>query len=163
VNDFDTIFETLEKYQVQCLIVGGVAVVLHGYPRFTADIDLVCKFEEQQLKNLITALKDLGYNPRVAISVEDLVVPSIRKDLKERNMIVLSFYSSRYPMTAVDIFVNHPFDFEEVYQKSIPYNETYKSVKVINKKDLIEMKEKVGRDIDKMDIQALRVKTSNEI
>jgi hypothetical protein len=40
-SDFEVIFQALELAGVRFLVVGGVAVVLHGHARFTADLDLV--------------------------------------------------------------------------------------------------------------------------
>ena len=37
----EAIVEGLNRAQVRYLIVGGLAVVAHGFVRFTADIDLV--------------------------------------------------------------------------------------------------------------------------
>jgi hypothetical protein len=41
VNRFDAIFPALEASGVRYVIVGGVAVNLHGYQRFTKDVDIV--------------------------------------------------------------------------------------------------------------------------
>jgi hypothetical protein len=40
-TDFEQIFEALGQAGVRYVVVGGVAVVLHGHPRLTADRDLV--------------------------------------------------------------------------------------------------------------------------
>jgi hypothetical protein len=40
-SDFEAVFAALQQAGVHHLVVGGVAVVFHGYPRFTADLDLV--------------------------------------------------------------------------------------------------------------------------
>jgi predicted nucleotidyltransferase len=41
VTQFDTIFAVLQTTGVRYVVVGGVAVNLHGYQRFTKDVDLV--------------------------------------------------------------------------------------------------------------------------
>ena len=38
--DFLEFLELLEKYKVEFLLVGGYAVILHGYVRSTGDLDL---------------------------------------------------------------------------------------------------------------------------
>ena len=38
--DFKEFFQLLNKNKVRYLIIGGVAVAFHGYPRFTKDIDI---------------------------------------------------------------------------------------------------------------------------
>jgi len=41
------LFKALNDAKVQYVIVGGLATVLHGYARFTADIDLVINLEQR--------------------------------------------------------------------------------------------------------------------
>lgn len=38
---YNDVFKKLSRRGVKYLVVGGVAVVLHGYTRFTADLDLI--------------------------------------------------------------------------------------------------------------------------
>jgi hypothetical protein len=38
---FEPIFAALETARVRYVVVGGMATVLHGYARLTADIDLI--------------------------------------------------------------------------------------------------------------------------
>ena len=76
----------LEKGGVRYLIVGGVAVVLHGHLRATADLDLVLHLEpEQDLWTLRAAWRDdacVRAEPFDAIELElgllwaDVVLPS---------------------------------------------------------------------------------------
>ena len=41
--DFVEFLQLLDKYQVEYLLVGGYAVILHGYNRSTGDMDLWVK------------------------------------------------------------------------------------------------------------------------
>lgn len=41
MDELPQIFKALADFQVEYLVVGGVAVVLHGHQRMTADLDLV--------------------------------------------------------------------------------------------------------------------------
>jgi hypothetical protein len=38
-KDFKEFIKLLNEKKVEYLLVGGYAVVLHGYPRYTGDID----------------------------------------------------------------------------------------------------------------------------
>jgi hypothetical protein len=51
------ILDRLHKHHVKFLIVGGMAVMFHGYIRATQDIDLWIKNDPANKKNLIEALK----------------------------------------------------------------------------------------------------------
>ena len=55
-----TIVRALNKSGVRYLIVGGLAVVAHGYLRFTADLDLMLDLETANVNRCIDALKTLG-------------------------------------------------------------------------------------------------------
>jgi hypothetical protein len=48
--------DVLERAGVRYLVVGGVAVVLHGYLRTTLDLDLVIQLEPDNLDRALTAL-----------------------------------------------------------------------------------------------------------
>jgi hypothetical protein len=45
---FEPILAALERKNVRYVIVGGVATVLHGYARLTADLDLSIDLEADQ-------------------------------------------------------------------------------------------------------------------
>lgn len=49
-------FRTLEKHAVDYMVVGGEAVIFHGYPRFTGDIDFFYDSSESNLQRLFEAL-----------------------------------------------------------------------------------------------------------
>lgn len=54
------IVEILDKLAIPYLITGGMAVLVWGRPRFTADIDIVVELKKENLSRLERALKDLG-------------------------------------------------------------------------------------------------------
>lgn len=47
-KDFREFVELLNANKVKYLVVGGYAVVVHGYPRFTGDIDFWVKPERKE-------------------------------------------------------------------------------------------------------------------
>jgi len=60
VDDIRTIFRALNDADVHYLIVGGLAVVAHGYVRFTQDIDLVIQLERENVLRAMNALTAIG-------------------------------------------------------------------------------------------------------
>lgn len=52
------ITEILERLNLPYLITGGIAVLVWGRPRFTADIDIVVELKHQDIKKLKTALQE---------------------------------------------------------------------------------------------------------
>lgn len=52
IPDFRELLELLNKNEVEYLIVGGYAVIAHGYPRLTIDIDVWVKPSKENSKKL---------------------------------------------------------------------------------------------------------------
>ena len=85
------IVSALNQHQVRYLIVGGLAVVAHGFVRFTADVDIILSLDEENLGRAINALKALGYRPRAPVEFDEFIDPSTRKRwAEEKNMTVFS-------------------------------------------------------------------------
>lgn len=56
------IAKILEGLKIPYLVTGGIAVLLWGRPRFTADIDIVVNLQPENIEDLTSALKELkGY------------------------------------------------------------------------------------------------------
>lgn len=49
MNLFEKVFRELNKAKVKYLVVGGVAVNLYGYLRFTGDLDLLILLNEEKI------------------------------------------------------------------------------------------------------------------
>src|ERR1700761_729845 len=111
-----TIFRALQDANVRYLVVGGIAVIAHGYARTTEDLDLVLDFSGDSLSVALHALHDLGYRPIAPVSLFDFANPDQRKEwIENRNMTVFSLVSDQFPDVTVDIFAQEPFDFEKQY------------------------------------------------
>lgn len=59
LEKFNRIFESLNRQQVEYILIGGYAVILHGLPRTTQDIDLVLKMSEDNINRFRKALQVL--------------------------------------------------------------------------------------------------------
>jgi len=156
-SDFELIFAALEEEQVRYLVVGGVAVVLHGYPRFTADLDLVIALEPNNVLAAMRALQRLGYRPRAPVELEQFADARIRGEwICDKGLTVFSLWSPAHPATEVDVFVEEPFDFDEVFARGIRAEVGGFVVSLIGVADLIEMKRRVGRPKDHEDVRVLQ-------
>lgn len=139
------------------MVVGGVAVVLHGHPRFTADLDLVVELTASNASAAIAALQTLGYRPRAPVRGEDFAVEDIRASWrKDKGLTVFSLWSPSYPGTEVDLFVEEPFDFGEAWSRRLDaLLEDATTVHVVGIDDLRALKASVGRPKDVDDIAQL--------
>lgn len=54
------ISKLLKRLKIPYLVTGGIAVLIWGRPRFTADIDIVVEFEEKDIEKLRQGLLKIG-------------------------------------------------------------------------------------------------------
>lgn len=154
---FKRLFDSLDKESVKYLVGGGIAVNLYGIERATADIDIILKLDKENLLRFIDVAKELGLKPKIPVKVEDLMDEEKRKDwIVNKGMTVFSLYDPKKPFFLLDIFVDVPFNFDEVYKKrkKIKFMDTI--IHVVPIDDLIKMKEKSDRAQDRADIFYLR-------
>lgn len=57
-----SICSLLNKHQVDYLVIGGVAVIFHGYTRATADLDFWYKPTLNNFHKIIKAFKEYGFD-----------------------------------------------------------------------------------------------------
>ncbi|SCZ58108.1 DUF6036 family nucleotidyltransferase [Thiohalomonas denitrificans] len=159
LTSFETITRALNDSQVRYLVVGGLAVVAHGYVRFTADVDLVLALAPENIVKAFEALEPLGYHPTVPVTAEQFANPETRRLwIEEKGMTVLNLYSDRFRGTSVDLFVNIPFNFEDEYDRALSGELVPGlTVRFVSLETLITMKERVGRPQDLLDVEHLRM------
>lgn len=156
---FQQIVETLNAAKVKFILVGGLAVAIHGYGRVTYDVDLVIQLMPENITKAFAALAKLSYRPRVPITADQFADGFLRKKwIEEKDMMVLNLFSDLYYSTPIDIFVKEPFDFEEAYSRAaIESLEDETVFRVVDIETLINMKIEAGRDKDLDDVSHLKV------
>lgn len=163
MGEFEKIFRGLNKEKVKYLIVGGVAVNLYGYLRFTGDLDILLLLEEKNLEKIDKAMKRLGYAERLPVSVKSLSNhEQVRKWLKDKNMKAFSFFYAKGPGLMIDLLIEESLKFDKVYKHSVKKYFDNVLVPVISIDYLIKMKRKAGRDKDLIDLEALIELKKNE-
>jgi hypothetical protein len=156
IGEIEEILEALNQAQVRYLVVGGVAVVLHGYLRTTADLDLVLQLERGNILRAMDALGKLGYQPRAPVAPESFADEEARRQwLREKQLTVFSMWSSTHPALEIDLFVEEPFDFDEAYARAlcVPLERT--EITLVSLDDLLVLKRRAGRPLDHQDVAAL--------
>ncbi len=147
----------LESAQVRHLIVGGMAVVAHGYVRLTVDVDLVLDPEPSALQRAMEALGGLGYRPRAPVALMDFADADKRRAWSsEKGLTVFSLFSAEHKATEIDLFLECPFDFEKEYPAALRQElDTGESLWFVSRAELIRMKRAAGRPRDLQDIERL--------
>ena len=151
------IFDALNAAEVRYLVVGGLAVIAHGFVRLTLDVDIVLDLEPDNARRALDALQQLGYHPRVPVPLVDFADPSKRSSwIEDKHMLVFSLISPEHPRTVVDLFVSAPFDFDAVYAARVSQQlAPGVSITVVPLDELLRMKREAGRSKDLEDIRCL--------
>ena len=58
--DFKDFLQLLSEREVEYLLVGGYAVALHGYVRYTSDMDIWIFTSPENAAKMVSALEDFG-------------------------------------------------------------------------------------------------------
>lgn len=157
-RSIETIIRALNDAGVRYLIAGGLAVVAHGFVRFTADLDVVLDPAPEALERAIGALSALGYRPRAPVAFREFADAAARARWRtEKGLTVFSASSSLHAATEIDLFLEPPFDFDQAYARAARFEiadgtrATFVSIA-----DLLAMKQSAGRPQDLQDIEGLR-------
>ncbi len=71
-NTLKKVVKILQNLKIPYLVTGGVAVVVWGRPRYTADIDIIIELKKQKVKKFVASLIKEGYID------EDVVMESLK-------------------------------------------------------------------------------------
>ena len=151
------IFRALAEANARYVVVGGLAVILHGHLRATRDLDLVVSLEQSNCAKAMQALSGIGLRPRLPVSMESFSDPLIREDWhRNRNMEVFQLWDPANEERSVDVFVHEPIDFDELHRAAATKEVQGVPIRVASIRHLIQMKRLASRPRDLDDIAALR-------
>lgn len=158
-NSFDAIASALHGAQVPFIVVGGIAVIHHGYGRITQDVDLVIRLETEVILRTFAALAKIGYRPAIPITAEQFADPVLRDAWKrDKGMKVLKFWSDVHRETPLDVFIDEPFDFpREFAAATVLESMPGLPIRIISLETLLEMKRTAARPRDLADIDELNL------
>jgi hypothetical protein len=153
---FEPLFDALERADVRYVVVGGVAVVLHGFARLTGDVDLLVDLAPAEARKAVETLAGLGLQPRLPVDPAGFADPETRtRWAEEKGMRVFSFLDPKNPMLLVDLFIEHPLPFDEVRARAETMTVGSTRIRVAAIPDLIRLKKIADRPQDRSDIEAL--------
>lgn len=150
------LFKALKDHDIHYLLVGGLAVNMHGVPRMTMDVDLIIALDTDNIAKLETCSNFLGLRPSVPLKLAELADANKREALfKEKHLIALSLICDSPATPSVDIIIHHPLDFQQAYQNKLERDVSGTPVMVASIEDMITMKKTAGRAQDLADIAHL--------
>jgi hypothetical protein len=153
---FQPLFDALNRENVRYLVVGGLATVLHGFARLTADVDLIVDLDPVEAQKTVQVLSSLGLRPRAPVEALQFADAAHREGwIRDKGMRVFSMWDPGQPMREVDLFVELPMPFSELYARSELMDVGEISIRVVSLEDLIALKRLAGRAQDLADIEAL--------
>ncbi|MEO8087271.1 MAG: hypothetical protein ABI763_10650 [Bacteroidota bacterium] len=154
--DFGLLFGKLNEFNVRYVVCGGLAVNLHGVPRMTADIDIILDLEEGNLLQFEMCVAELKYNVSVPVKISDLSDELTKRNLiQTKSLIALSYFNYDKNMLALDVLIDFPVPFEELWNQRVVKKEGNISLNVVSIDHLIALKEFSSRAQDKQDIYYL--------
>lgn len=144
-KDFKEFIHALNYSEVEYMIVGGYAVIYHGYSRSTGDLDIWVNPTAANYSKLKNAFSLFG------MSLFDMTE---EKFLKQENYDVFTF--GRPPICIEILTVVKGLVFNESFANSAKREFDGLTVRMIDIRDLIQAKRSANRLKDQDDIQHLK-------
>ena len=140
--DFKEFIQSLNDNNVHYLVVGGYAVALHGYPRYTKDIDIWIESSQENAARLVQALEQFGFGS-VGLKIEDFLEPD--------QVVQLG-----YPPNRIDLLTSLAgVDFQNCYGSKMAVDIEGLIVNFIDRGNLKQNKMASGRLQDLADVENL--------
>lgn len=156
---YEKILREFQKQNVRYVIVGGIAVNLLGGLRTTADLDILVDMTDENLKKIVKIMKRLGFGIKQPVDPMGIADRKIRKDwIQHKHMKAFNFYKDQKKgWQEVDIIIDSPVSYQKAQRDAIMIKNKGLRLPVISIRNLISMKKKAHRNIDRIDIEELKM------
>lgn len=159
MGDYEEILFALVDAEVDFIIGGGVACVLHGVERVTMDVDIAVATDHQNFSKFLEVMQRLGLQPRVPVDPLSLLDEKVLAHIiYEKQALVFSFVDPDRPTRHVDMFLRSDLNHSAMADHVETLEFHGKSLKVVTKSKLLEIKLAIDppRLKDQIDIEFLR-------
>ena len=146
-KDWREFLELLNSNGVEYLVVGAFAVAFHGFPRYTADLDLLVRPTEDNAQRALLALSEFGFG-KLGIRAADLCSPGmvVQLGVKPNRIDLLTAISG--------------VSFEEAWATRSEAELDGVATRFIGRAALLRNKQQTGRAKDLGDAEELRKRTT---
>ncbi len=141
-QDFHDFIELLEGNAAEYLIVGGYAVALHGFPRYTGNIDFFVAVSEKNAEALLSVFDQFGFSELGLNSTDFLLQDFVVEIGREPQKLQV--------LTGID-----GVRFEDCKAMEIIVDIKGLPVRFMDKANLIRNKRASGRPKDLIDLEVL--------
>lgn len=139
------------------MLVGGLAVLLHGYRRNTADVDVVLAMNYENLCRFIDGARQAGLKPVLPISIDALRDAALIEQWHhEKGLLAFALRDPGMIATVIDVLVRPVVPFEQLKRNAVIKRIGALTIAVASIDDLIALKTGTGRTKDVIDIEELR-------
>jgi hypothetical protein len=145
-KDFADFITCFNNQNVEYILVGGMAVILHGYVRTTGDMDIWVKRTSGNYHKIVKAFHGFG------LSLFDMTEKKFLSD----EFDVWAF--GREPVKIELMTAVKGLDFDEAFSIAQYYNEEGVTIRFLHLNSLIKAKKASGRHRDIDDIEQLSKK-----
>lgn len=151
------LFRGLSDCQVRYLVVGGLAMNLHGVPRMTMDVDLVLAMDDANLERFVECARKLGLRPVAPVALEQIRNPEVRRQwVEQKHMVAFALRPAAPDGPTIDILISPPLDIEQAIARADSRRVADVTVPLAAIEDMIRLKQAAGRKQDIDDIEHLR-------
>ena len=142
-SEFEKLLAGLARSGVDFAVVGGIAVILNGYPRVTVDVDVLAHNSPENLRKLLKHLESWGEGAARELEVEDFA-------LEEGSIRVMEDFD-------LDIFVKMRGRTLDDFRPNLRYFDSEGAhIAFLSPADLIFLKDGSWREKDKLDVAAIK-------
>ena len=141
-TDFLEFVQLCKKHEVKYLVIGGFAVSIHGYPRYTKDLDICIEMSKENAERMVKVIGDFGFGS-LQLTTEDF----LKKDF------ITQLGHEPVRIDILNDLDGVAFDVAWTNRKVISYEGV--QIDFIGYNELLIVKAKAGRPQDIADIKKL--------
>jgi hypothetical protein len=141
-EELEALCRLFDSGKIEYAICGGMAVAIHGYPRFTKDLDILVR--EEDVPRIQQLVEELGYTIRTGM------IPFDFGTERERRIFRISKIRDRDSLM-LDLIIVTPI-LEQIWSERERFLLGNGEIQVVSRQGLIKMKQMAGRPIDQGDL-----------
>ena len=139
----------LDRHQVDCVLIGGMAIQAYGHVRTTVDLDVIAAWTPENMRALAAALAQLGAHLR-GIDADRLGIDlGDPEQLYGGGNFLMRTVHGDLDVFAVDQTAGAPRSFEQLRARAVPVEVLGARVLIAHPEDLIRMKTAASRFRDR--------------